>query len=160
PRALHLLADRARPQGQDRGGERTRPRQHVSRDPSHGGQRLMAPPVTVLIADDDPVALDLLAEVLSGEGYRVRAASGGEECLRLAAAEPVDLAIVDLRMPGVDGLQVIRRLASVQPGVPVLILTAFATIDTAIEAIREGAYDYLSKPFRMEEIKLVVRRTL
>ena len=120
----------------------------------------MTAPVTVVIADDDPVALDLLAEVLAGEGYRVRAAAGGEECLRLAEAEPFDLAIVDLRMPGVDGLEVIRRLASVQPGVPVLILTAFATIDTAIEAIREGAYDYLSKPFRMEEIKLVVRRTL
>ncbi len=114
----------------------------------------------VLIADDDPVALELLAEVLTAEGYRVRTARGGEECLRLAAAEPFDLAIVDLRMPGVDGLQVIRRLAAVQPGVPVLILTAFATIDTAIEAVREGAYDYLSKPFRMEEIKLVVRRTL
>jgi two-component system response regulator AtoC len=120
----------------------------------------MATPASVLIADDDPVALDLLAEVLAGEGYRVRAAGGGEECLRLAEAEPFDLAIVDLRMPGVDGLEVIRRLAAVQPGVPVLILTAFATIDTAIEAIREGAYDYLSKPFRMEEIKLAVRRTL
>ena len=59
----------------------------------------MAAPVTVLIANDDPVALDLLAEVLAGEGYRVRAAAGGEECLRLAAVEPVDLAIVDLRMP-------------------------------------------------------------
>ena len=117
-------------------------------------------PAAVLIADDDPVALELLAEVLTAEGYRVRTAPGGEECLRLAAAEPFDLAIVDLRMPRVDGLQVIRRLAAVQPGVPVLILTAFATIDTAIEAVREGAYDYLSKPFRMEEIKLVVRRTL
>src|SRR5262245_20727301 len=117
-------------------------------------------PATVLIADDDPVALELLGEVLAFEGHRVRAAAGGEECLRLAAAEPVDLAIVDLRMPGVDGVQVLRRLTSIQPGVPVLILTAFATIDTAIEAIREGAYDYLSKPFRMEEVKLVVRRTL
>ena len=114
----------------------------------------------ILIADDDPVALDLLAEVLGGEGYSVRAATGGAECVRLAEAEPFDLALVDLRMPDVDGLEVIRRLASVQPGVPVLILTAFATIDTAIEAIREGAYDYLSKPFRMEEIKLAVRRTL
>ena len=120
----------------------------------------MQAPAAILIADDDPVALDLLAEVLGGEGYRVRAATGGAECVRLAEAEPFDLALVDLRMPDVDGLEVIRRLASVQPGVPVLILTAFATIDTAIEAIREGAYDYLSKPFRMEEIKLAVRRTL
>jgi len=121
---------------------------------------MTAAPATVLIADDDPIALELLGEVLTSEGHRVRAAAGGEECLRLAAAEPVDLAIVDLRMPDVDGVQVLRRLASIQPGVPVLILTAFATIDTAIEAIREGAYDYLSKPFRMEEVKLVVRRTL
>jgi two-component system response regulator AtoC len=120
----------------------------------------MPEPAAILIADDDPVALDLLAEVLAGEGYRVRAAAGGAECVRLAEAEPFDLALVDLRMPDVDGLEVIRRLASVQPGVPVLILTAFATIDTAIQAIREGAYDYLSKPFRMEEIKLAVRRTL
>ena len=120
----------------------------------------MTAPPTLLIADDDPVALDLLAEVLSREGYRVRAAASGEDCLRLAEAEPVDLAIVDLRMPGLDGLQVIQRLATIQPGVPVLVLTAFVTIDTAIEAIRSGAYDYLSKPFRMEEIKVVVRRAL
>ncbi len=106
------------------------------------------------------MARDLLAEVLAREGYRVRAAAGGEECLRLAEAEPFDLALVDLRMPDVDGLEVLKRLSSIRPGVPVLILTAFATIETAIEAIRAGAYDYLSKPFRMEEIKVVVRRTL
>jgi len=117
-------------------------------------------PATLLIADDDPVALELLAEVLTREGYAVRSAADGEECLRVAEAEPVDLAIVDLRMPGLDGLQVIQRLAAIQPGVPVLVLTAFVTIDTAIEAIRAGAYDYLSKPFRMEEIKVVVRRAL
>jgi len=120
----------------------------------------MTAPPTLLIADDDPVARDLLAEVLTREGYRVRAASGGEECLRLAEAEPFDLALVDLRMPDLDGLSVLQRLASIQPRVPVLILTAFATIETAIEAIRAGAYDYLSKPFRMEEIKVVVRRAL
>lgn len=115
---------------------------------------------TLLIADDDAVARDLLVEVLTGEGYRVRAASGGAECVRLAEAEPVDLVLVDLRMPDLDGLEVLKRLGSIQPGVPVLILTAFATIETAIEAIRAGAYDYLSKPFRLDEIKLVVRRTL
>jgi two-component system response regulator AtoC len=114
----------------------------------------------LLVADDDPVARDLLAEVLEREGYRVRAAGGGEECLRLAAEEPFDLALVDLRMPDLDGLAVLKRLAAVQPELPVLILTAFATIDTAVEAIAAGACDYLSKPFRMDEIRLVVRRTL
>jgi len=115
---------------------------------------------TLLIADDDPVALALLAEVLAGEGYAVRAASGGAACLELAAREPVELAIVDLRMPDMDGLEVIRRLAVIRPGIPIIILTAFAGIDTAIEAIRSGATDYLSKPFRMEQITIAVRRIL
>jgi DNA-binding NtrC family response regulator len=114
----------------------------------------------LLVADDDPVARDLLVEVLEREGYRVRAAGGGEECLRLAAEEPFDLALVDLRMPDLDGLAVLKRLSALQPDLPVLILTAFATIDTAVEAIGAGACDYLSKPFRMDEIRLVVRRTL
>jgi DNA-binding NtrC family response regulator len=120
----------------------------------------MGPAATLLVADDDLVARDLLAEVLSAEGYQVHCAAGGAECLRIAEAVPVDLALVDLRMPEVDGLQVLARLSAVRPGVPVIILTAFATIETAIEAIRAGAYDYLSKPFRMDEITLVVRRTL
>jgi two-component system response regulator AtoC len=117
-------------------------------------------PSALLIADDDPVALALLVEVLTGERYRVRSAAGGAACLRLAEQEPFDLAIVDLRMPDMDGLEVTRRLGSIQPGIPVIILTAFATIDTAIEAIRGGASDYLSKPFRMEQLKIVVRRIL
>jgi DNA-binding NtrC family response regulator len=115
---------------------------------------------SLLVADDDAIARDLLTEVLEREGYRVRAAAGGAECLALAAAEPLDLALIDLRMPGLDGLEVLRRLGAIQPGVPVVILTAFGSVDTTIEAIRAGAYDYLSKPFRMEEIKLVVRRAL
>jgi len=114
----------------------------------------------ILVADDDRVARDLLAEVLAKEGYEVRAAGGGHECLELARSGPVDLALVDLRMPDLDGLEVLRQLQGLHPDVPILILTAFATIETAIDAIRAGAYDYLSKPFRMEEIRHVVRRAL
>jgi two-component system, NtrC family, response regulator AtoC len=119
----------------------------------------MAAP-SVLVADDDAVARDLLVEVLTREGYRVRAAGGGEEAIRLAESEVFDLALVDLRMPGVDGLGVLGRLRALDPPPPVLILTAFATMETAIEAIRHGAYDYLSKPFRIDEIKHAVRRVL
>jgi two-component system response regulator AtoC len=115
---------------------------------------------TLLVADDDAVARDLLAEVLSGEGYRVLTAADGDEAFKASAADVIDLALVDLRMPGLDGLELLRRLAGARPEVPVIILTAFATMDTAIATIRAGAYDYLSKPFRMEEIKLVVRRAL
>jgi len=119
-----------------------------------------APAPLLLVADDDQVARELLAEALGREGYRVRLAAGGEECLRLAAAEPFDMALVDLRMPDLDGLGVLKRLATIQPDIPVVILTAFASIETAIEAVAAGASDYLSKPFRMEEIRIVVRRTL
>ena len=114
----------------------------------------------LLVVDDDQVARELLAETLGREGYRVRVAGGGEEALRLAGAEPFDMALVDLRMPDLDGLGVLKQLAMIQPDLPVVILTAFATIETAIEAVNAGAFDYLSKPFRMEEIKIVVRRTL
>jgi two-component system, NtrC family, response regulator AtoC len=124
------------------------------------GPESFAMPAVILLADDDPVARDLLAEVLVKEGYEVRVAAGGEECVELARSGPVDLALVDLRMPGMDGLTVLRELQALHPSAPVLILTAFATMETAIEAIRVGAYDYLSKPFRMEEIRLVVRRAL
>src|SRR5881628_3532155 len=114
----------------------------------------------LLVVDDDQVARELLAETLGRESYRVRVAGGGEECLRLAAAEHFDMALVDLRMPDLDGLGVLKQLAMIQPDLPVVILTAFATVETAIEAVNAGAFDYLSKPFRMEEIKIVVRRTL
>ena len=120
----------------------------------------MSVPQSLLVADDDRVAGELLAEVLGREGYRVRLADGGETCLRLAETEPFDLALVDLRMPDLDGLTVLKRLGTLQPDLPVVILTAFASIETAIEAVRAGAYDYLSKPFRMEEITVVVRRAL
>jgi DNA-binding NtrC family response regulator len=115
---------------------------------------------SVLVADDDAVARDLLVEVLVREGYRVRAAAGGAEAIRLAETEVFDVALIDLRMPDVDGLGVLGRIRALDPAPAVFILTAFATIETAIEAIRHGAYDYLSKPFRVDEIKLAMRRVL
>jgi DNA-binding NtrC family response regulator len=120
----------------------------------------MTPGALLLVADDDPVARDLLAEVLVRDGHQVRAVDSGQECIRVAEAEPLDLALIDLRMPDLGGIEVLKRLAEVQPRVPVVILTAFAGMDTAIEAIQAGAWDYLSKPFRIEEIKVTVRRAL
>jgi DNA-binding NtrC family response regulator len=120
----------------------------------------MSRPATILVADDDPIARDLLVEVLARSGYEVVAAGSGKECIDRAAAIPIDLALVDLRMPDLDGLGVLRHLATVRPEAPVIIVTAFATMDTAIAAVRAGAYDFLSKPFKMEEIEVVVRRTL
>ena len=115
---------------------------------------------SILVADDDAVARELLVEVLTREGYRVRAAAGGAEAIRAAESEVFDVALIDLRMPDVDGLAVLARIRALDPAPPVFILTAFAAIETTIEAIRQGAYDYLSKPFRVDEIKLAVRRVL
>ena len=120
----------------------------------------MTASAALLVADDDPVVRDFLAEVLVREGYQVRAVGGGEECVHVAASEAFDLALVDLRMPDLDGIDVLKRLATLQPGMPVLILTAFVTMETAIEAIQAGAWDYLSKPLRVEEIEVTVRRAL
>ncbi len=115
---------------------------------------------SILVADDDAVARELLVEVLTREGYRVRAAASGAEAIRAAESEVFDVALIDLRMPDVDGLAVLARIRALDPAPPVFILTAFAAIETTIEAIRQGAYDYLSKPFRVDEIKLAVRRVL
>jgi DNA-binding NtrC family response regulator len=114
----------------------------------------------LLVADDDAVARNLLSEVLTREGYEVRATADGAEALSVCENEVIDLALLDLRMPGLDGIALLGRLVTLRPDVPVVILTAFAAMDTAIAAIRAGAYDYVSKPFRMEEIRLVVRRAL
>lgn len=117
-------------------------------------------PARILIADDDPVARELLVEVLAAEGYAPVAAAGGAEAVTLAKETSCQLALIDLKMPDYGGMQVLKELKTLQPDLPVIILTAFADMDTAVAAIRAGAHDYLSKPFRMDEIKEIVRRTL
>ncbi len=117
-------------------------------------------PARILVADDDPVARDLLVEVLQSEGYESVAAGGAAESIALAQSTPFQLALIDLRMPDGDGLRVLKELKAVQPQLSVIIVTAFADMETAVAAIRAGASDYLSKPFRMDEIRDTVRRTL
>jgi len=116
--------------------------------------------VRVLVVDDDPVACDLLREVLSKEKYEVEVAGGGQEAVERGKEQPFDVVLVDVRMPDLDGLVVLRSLKVVNPETIVIMMTAFGSIETAIEAIKEGAYDYVSKPFKLEEIKLTIRRAL
>ncbi|MBI3989662.1 MAG: sigma-54-dependent Fis family transcriptional regulator [candidate division NC10 bacterium] len=116
--------------------------------------------VRVLVADDDPVACDLLQEVLAKEGYEVEAVTAGQEALELGKQKPFDVALLDVWMPDLDGLEVLRVLKAFSPDTIVIMMTAFGSIETAIEAIKEGAYDYVSKPFKLEEIKLTISRAL
>jgi DNA-binding NtrC family response regulator len=114
----------------------------------------------ILIADDDEVSGQLFAEVLAGEGYRVRHVRSGGDALTALAQDRPDLLIVDVRMPGVNGLDVTRQAHRDNPELPVVVMTAFGSMDTAIQAIHDGAFDFISKPMNLEELKRTVRRAL
>ncbi len=117
-------------------------------------------PATILVADDDAVARELLAEALRKEGYHVEAFAGGEAVIARGRQGLVDLVLTDIRMGAVDGLTVLREFKRTNPNTVVVVLTAFGSLEGAIEAIKQGAYDYLAKPFKKEDIKLVVKRGL
>jgi len=114
----------------------------------------------LLVVDDDPVTINLLEEVLSKEGYEVTTALSGEEAIALGMENVFDMIITDVRMGEKDGIEVLRSFKKVSPETTVVVITAFGSIENAIEAIREGAFDYISKPFKLEEIKLTVQRAL
>jgi two-component system, NtrC family, response regulator AtoC len=114
----------------------------------------------ILVVDDDTVARDLLAEALKKEGYSVEAYGSGEEAIARGREGRVDLVLTDIRMGAVDGLTVLREFKRMSQDTAIVVLTAFGSLEGAIEAIKQGAYDYLAKPFKKEEIKLVVQRSL
>ena len=114
----------------------------------------------ILVVDDDAVACDLLVEVLQKEGYKVDAVTSGKEAIAKGQAKHYDVVLTDMRMGEVDGLGVLRAFRERSPDTAIVLLTAFGSMEGAIDAIRQGAYDYLAKPFKKEEIKLVVRRSL
>ncbi len=114
----------------------------------------------LLVIEDDTSLASALASVLSAEGYLVDLARRGDEGCRLAIRNRYDAILTDLRLPGLGGLDVIRKLHEEIPGTPILLMTAHGTTETAIEAMKEGAYDYLLKPFEMEELLAVMARAL
>ncbi len=118
------------------------------------------PVANIVVVDDDAVARELLAEALKKEGYHVEAFGSGEEAVARGRQGSVDLVLTDIRMGAVDGLTVLREFKRMSPDTAIVVLTAFGSLEGAIEAIKQGAYDYLAKPFKKEEIKLVVQRSL
>lgn len=111
----------------------------------------------ILIAEDDDIVRDVIVKFLTGEGYPVIVASDGTAALKLLRMEDVKLVLSDLRMPGADGMEILRSAIQMNPGIAVVLLTAYGTLDTALEAMKEGAYDYIVKPFVMQQLLLVVR---
>jgi DNA-binding NtrC family response regulator len=118
------------------------------------------PAAKILVVDDDAVARDLLVEALKKEGYEVEAFSNGEGAIERGRQGRVDLVLTDIKMGTVDGLTVLREFKRFSPDTAIVLLTSFGSLEGAIEAIKQGAYDYLAKPFKKEEIKLVVQRSL
>ena len=114
----------------------------------------------ILVIDDDESIRRTLRLCLEAADYSVSMAASGEAGLALAKKQPPDLALVDLRLGGMDGLAVTRALSQEAPGAQVVIMTAYATIDNAVEAMRTGAADYLAKPFTPAAVKHVVARVL
>ncbi len=110
----------------------------------------------ILVVDDDEIARDVVVSLLSREGYPVVAARDGLEAIRLLRIDDIKLVITDFRMPGADGIEVLRNAVRIKPDIAVVILTAYGTLDTALEAMKEGAYDYMTKPFKMQEILILV----
>jgi DNA-binding NtrC family response regulator len=112
--------------------------------------------VRALVADDECDLLYVLREVLERRGLHVTTADNGLEAVRLIREGDFDLVLTDLLMPGADGLEVLREARSLPHEVLVVIITGHASLDSAIEAVRQGAYDYIRKPFRLEELELVI----
>ncbi len=117
-------------------------------------------PCKLLVVEDDPEMLDLVREHLEGEGYAVTGVGRGVEAIARLRTGEFEVVITDLRMPGVDGMEVLRAAREASPQVPVILVTAFGTIQNAIQAIRQGAFDYVTKPFALEEISLLVAKAL
>jgi two-component system, NtrC family, response regulator PilR len=113
---------------------------------------------TILVADDDETVRDVIATLLSREGYVVTAVSDGLEAISRLRTGEFHLVITDLNMPGADGLEVLRYAVRSCPDIAVVILTANLTLDTTLQAIREGAYDYLTKPFKTQELTVLAER--
>ena len=114
----------------------------------------------ILIIDDEEVLQDVLVSLVESQGWTPLSATTGEEGLRLLKEEQIDLVLLDLMLPGMSGLEVLRQIRSEDPDLVVVVITAFSSIEGAIEAMREGAFHYISKPFKNEEVLLTVRKGL
>src|SRR4030065_32553 len=114
----------------------------------------------ILVADDEQSMREFLDIMLRKEGYKVSLASNGEDVSKLIEKDIYDLVLLDIRMPKLDGISALKKIKTVSPETIVIMITAFASTDTAIKAMKEGAYDYISKPFKVDEIKLIIKNAL
>jgi DNA-binding NtrC family response regulator len=112
------------------------------------------------VIDDEPVIHDVLGQLLTAEGYEVEMSSAGEEALDKHSGRTFDLVLLDLLMPGMNGIEVLKEIKRIQPQAVIIIITAYASVESAIEAMKIGAFDYIQKPFKHDELLLTIARAL
>src|SRR6516162_11255194 len=115
---------------------------------------------TILVVDDEAQIRNTLRGVLSDEGFDVVEAENGRVALDVLAQQPPRLAIVDIWMPEMDGIELVQRMRTQAPGVPIIVISGHGTIETAVRVIRDGAFDFLEKPFQLDALPRVVGRAL
>src|SRR4030066_233799 len=115
---------------------------------------------TILVIEDKESMLDMLKQTLEGEGYRVIAAKDGAEGIKKLSVERIGLVLTDLKLPKKDGFDVLTAVRDDNPLLPVIVMTAFGTIETAVKAVKQGAYDFLTKPFDTEHLLVLIKRAL
>jgi DNA-binding NtrC family response regulator len=115
-------------------------------------------PLSILVVDDEPIVVQSLGDWFRQDGYQVDIAQNAREALRRMGEKRYDIALLDIKMPGIDGLELQARLARERPDLTIIIMTAYASVETAVTALKAGAYDYITKPFDPEELSLLVKR--
>jgi len=116
--------------------------------------------IKILVIDDEEIVLESCTEILRGEGYDLATASDGTRGLALLQEIRPDIVVVDLKMPGLSGFEVLARIREADPTIVALVMTGYATVQSAVEAMKQGAYDFLPKPFTPDEFRLIVRRSV
>jgi DNA-binding NtrC family response regulator len=120
----------------------------------------MADKGIIHVIDDEPIIHEVLSQLLTSEGYEVELSSSGEEALEKHSSQAYDLILLDLLMPGLDGIEVLKDIKKIDPQAIIIIITAYASVESAITAMKMGAYDYIQKPFKHDELLITIKRAL
>ena len=115
---------------------------------------------TILVVDDDTAHRTMLKTLVGGWGYAIAEADDGESAIGMTRQQPYDLVLMDVRMLKVSGLEALSAIKAVNPAIPVVIMTAFSSVETAVAALKQGAHDYLTKPLDFDKLKITIERAM